>query len=101
MSTHKKHGKKRMNMGGSAMGGGRGMGLPPGLAKRLPKGLADRLGGMPKGLQPRPERPSIPPNRGEMTRPGFAAKPMKMAAGGKVRGAGAAKRGLKISKKMG
>lgn len=98
MSSHKKTDKKpkRMNMGGPVMGGSRGMGLPPGLAKKapadMPKGLTNRMGGMPKGLQPRP---------GTMTRPGFADRPMKMAAGGKVRGAGAAKRGLKISKKMG
>jgi hypothetical protein len=48
-----------------------------------------------------PSKPARPKG-GMMTRPGFKGMPMKkMASGGKVRGGGAATKGLKISKKMG
>lgn len=113
----------------AAAGGGRGTGLPPGLAKRgpgnLPPGLAKKMGNLPPGLSGNkmkkpdddaPKAPKIPTN------PATTANPMAKIGsrlpsawrdtinakfgttfkkGGMVRGQGCAVRGLKTSKKMG
>lgn len=74
----------------AAAGGGRGTGLPPGLAKRaaLPPGLAKRTT-LPRGLMAEPVA---------AMKAGGKVKSKRMASGGMVRGAGCASRGSKKAK---
>lgn len=123
MSSHKSSEKKtkRMNMGGKAslmakirskmnaprgampVRGGGGVPVQGPMGVRIPSrpGMVKGPGGVRFEGRPGPVRgPAMPyGGMGGPVKTGMGTK--KMASGGKVRGGGAATKGLKISKKMG